>query len=272
MSQWDESSTWEGHGLRREVFFFSSRDVQLYGSLFVASEPSRPFGLLACGSWGVDADRTDALLRSAALAMAKLGGAGLVFHYPGYGDSYGDLAEVDLDDLRDAAVDAASEAARRCPELDWILAGFMFGGSVASLARSHTAGEQLLLVQPALRPGSYFRTLAKRSEPLAPGPTPREMMTSGSTPGMAYGYPVPARVRERADEADAEVAAALAGFDGEGTAIGYPLREREEPEPLPERFGRIEVPGRWYFGAENHPRLAAAVAAWLDERTAGEAR
>lgn len=273
MSRWSGNSTWEGDGLRREVFFFfSSGGARLYGSLFAASEPSRPFGVVACGSWGVDADRTDPLLRSSALAMARLGGAGLVFHYPGYGDSYGDLAEVELEDLRDAAVSAAEEASRRCPGLDWIFAGFMFGGSIASLARQRTGGERLLLVQPALRPGSYFEFLANRSEPLAPGPTPREMMSSGSTPGMAYGYPIAARIRARGDQADAVVAESLAEFDGKGAVICYPLREREEPEPVPESFERIETPGRWYFGAENHPRLASAVATWLDERTRGEVR
>jgi len=263
---WADAAAWEGGGLRREVFFFRSRGTELYGSLFAATEPSRPFGLVACGSWGVDADRSDPLVRSVALTMAKLGGAGLVFHYPGYGDSFGDLAEVDLDDLRDAACDAVAEAERRRPGLRWILAGFMFGASVACLARRRVDNEApLLLVQPELRPGAYFRWLAQTSQPLAPGPSPKQMMEAGNAPGVAYGYPVPRRIVGLADEADEAVAAAVADFVGEGVVIRH--AEPQPKGPLLERFRSVEVAGVWRFGAQSHPELTRAAAEWLDLRT-----
>jgi hypothetical protein len=140
----------------------------------------------------------------------------------------------------------------------------MLGASVACLAQRRT-GADLLLVQPELRPGAYFRGLAKTTEPLAPGPSPRQMMEASVAPGMAYGYPVPRRIVERAEEADSAVGSALAAYSGNGAIIRH---ERPElVEPASERFEQVEVPGAWRFGTQNHPALAAACAEWLDRST-----
>jgi len=258
-------SVWTGGGLHREVFFFDSSGVRLYGSLYVAAEPSRPFGVVACNSWGVEADRCDPLQRSVALRTAQLGGAGLVFHYPGYGDSYGELAGVSLEDLAAAALDALAEGRRRCPEVSWMFAGVAVGAAVACLAGRRASVKTLLLLQPALRPGAYFRRLAERTEPLAPGSSPREMLEAGATPGMAYGYPLPRRVLDRADAIDTAVAAELAAFDGRVAAIRH---TEPQAEALPPRFEEVTVRGPWRFGAQNHPQLAAAAAEWLGRWTA----
>ena len=254
--------------MRREVFFFRSRGVELYGSLYAAAEISRPFGVVACNSWGVEADRCDPLQRSVALTMARLGGAGLVFHYPGYGDSFGDLTDLDLTDLSEAASDAVAEASRRCPDLTWILAGFMLGAAVACLAQRPAAVDTLLLVQPTLRPGSYFQWLASRTRPLAPGSSPKEMMEVGTAPGMAYGYPIPRRIVDRAGEADAVVGTAATAFAGSGAIVRH--AKPQETDPAPQRFERVEAPGTWRFGSQNNPRLAKAASRWLDRRTQGE--
>lgn len=251
MSRGGDSGTWEGEGLRREVFFFCSRGVRLYGSLYAATEVSRPFGVVACNSWGVEADRCDPLQREVALAMARLGGAGLVFHYPGYADSYGDLAGLSLADLSEAASDAVAEASRRCPDVAWALAGFMLGASVACLAQREAGVEPLLLVQPALSPASYFqRLVAKAGEG-----------------GMAYGYPNPSGITEHGDEADAAISSALEAFAGEGAIVSH--LEPSGPEAAPERFEHVGVPGTWRFGSQNNPKLAAATVEWLDGRTRG---
>lgn len=269
MSKWSDSGTWSGNGLRREVFFFPSGGVELYGSLYVAAELSHPWGLVACGSWGVEADRTDPLVRSAVLGLTRLGGAGMIFHYPGYGDSNGDPAGVGLTDLSDAAADALAEAARRRPDVGWFFAGFMVGAAVACLARRSADVNRLLLVQPSLRPGDYFRRLGKRRQPLAPGPSPKQMMEAGPTPEIAYGYPVPQRIVTAAEEADRASAAALASFSGDGAVVHH-----EKPPPAetewPPGLKRIEVPGTWRFGALDSPRLSAAVLDWLQRMaTAG---
>lgn len=252
MSCGSDSGTWEGEGLRREVFFFSSRGVQLYGSLYAASEISRPFGVVACNSWGVEADRCDPLQREVALAMARLGGAGLVFHYPGYGDSYGDLAGLSLADLGEAASDAVAEASRRCPGVAWILAGFMLGASVACLAQRETGVKLLLLVQPALSPAGYFQRLVARA---------------GDAREMAYGYPNPSRITEHGDEADAAISSALEAFDGKAAIVSHLKPPR--PEAAPAHFERVDAPGTWRFGSQNNPKLAAATVEWLDGRTQG---
>jgi hypothetical protein len=265
MGEGDCSGMWTGEGLRREVFFFESRGIKLYGSLYMAAEISRPTGIVACNSWGVEADRADRLQRSVALAAARRGGAGFVFHYSGYGDSYGDLAEVDLAALTEAASDGVAEASRRCPGVTWILAGFMLGASIACLAQRPAGVETLLLVQPALSPGSYFQWLSGRTESLAPGPSPREMREAGTAPGMAYGYPVPHRIAERAAEADMAVDAALAAFEGDGAIV---RQERPQADPVPGRLELIEAPGRWRFGALDHDHLAKAATRWLGQREA----
>jgi len=267
---WERDAIWLGNGMRREVFFFESGGVLLYGSLFSAAEISRPLGVVACSSWGVEADRSDPLVRSAALAMARLGGAGMVFHYPGYGDSFGDLVGAELSRLGEAAADAVAEARRRCPGLSWLLAGFMFGASVALAALRPAAVDRLLLVQPALRPGAYFERLARRSQPLAPGPSPKQMMEVGTTPGMAYGYPVAERILERGIEADATVAAALEAFAGKGAVIRHAVPDGDES--LPDHFEQVVVDGAWRFGSQNNPRLGGAVSDWLDRRTPAEPR
>jgi hypothetical protein len=267
MSRWSDAATWVGDGLRREVFFFPSGGELLYGSLFAATEPSRRYGVLACNSWGVEADRSEPLLRSVSLETARRGGAGMVFHYPGYGDSHGDLAGLDLDDLSRAVVDAAAEAERRCPGFTWVLAGFMFGASVAALARRRLPGEPLLLVQPALRPGEYFRRLSQSSRPLAPGSAPREMMEADSDPSMAYGYPIPHRIAEQGAGADAAVAAALGEYAGRGAVVSH--AKPQQPDFAPQRFERVEAPGTWRFGSQNNPRLAKATTEWLDRFAQG---
>lgn len=263
-SRWADAAVWKDDELRREAFFFRGGGERLYGSLYAAAELTRPVGLVICGSWGVEADRTDPLVRSTALAMARLGGAALVFHYPGYGDSFGDLAALDLATLSDSAHGAVMQAGERCPGLEWILAGFMFGASVVALAQRRAGVDRLLLVQPALRPGAYFQRLRARRRPLAPGPSPREMMEAGSAPAMTYGYPVPERIAGRAREADAEVAAALATFEGKGAVVRQASSPDEEPVPAADRLQRIDVPGTWRFGSQNHPQLAAALGEWFD--------
>ena len=264
MNVWSESSVWTGGGIRREVFFFPAAGGLLYGSFYSGVGATRPFGIVACGSWGVEGDRIDPLVRSAALAAARLGGAAVVFHYPGYGDSYGELAEVGLPDLRDAAVRAAEQASLRRPDVSWALAGFAFGAAVACLAAAPAAAEGLLLVQPALRPGAYFERLSRRTEPLAPGPSARDVLEARADARMAYGYPLPRRVVRHPREADAMVGSSLAAYGGPGALIAHGASS--EFASAPERFERIDVPGHWRFGGQNHPGLAAAVVAWLARR------
>lgn len=267
MSRWADAAEWFGEGLRREVFYFDSGAQPLYGSLYVAAEPSQALGLVACSSWGTEADRSEPLVRSVAIRMALLGGAGMVFHYPGYGDSYGDLASVGLEDLTAAARDALGEASRRCAGFSWIFAGFMLGASVASLAHREADVESLLLVQPELRPGSYFHRLGRRREGLPVGGG-GERIAAGEAEGTAYGYPLPSRIVADPDKADAAVVSALGAFEGGGAEVRHLEPDREGPS-LP-GVVRVDVPGRWRFGARSSPGLSEAACEWLERYVVGE--
>ena len=253
--RWSDAAVWTGEDLRREVLFFDSGGARLYGSVYAAA--SRPsLGVLFCNSWGVEGDLASRLVHRASAAVARAGGVAASFHYPGFGDSDGDPGEATVEDLAQAAVAAAEEAGRRHPDVAWILAGLMFGAPVACLAAERAAVSELLLVQPALRPSRYLARLERASKRALGGPS--------SSPGFAFGYPLPERMLAAAPEADAAVTAALARFDGAGTAIECEAPVAAEGPPV--GFERVVAPSRWRFGAEQNRELAATGTRWLVRR------
>jgi alpha/beta superfamily hydrolase len=254
--RWEDTGDWIGDDLRREAFFFASRGEQLYGSLYAASPASgeRPAaGVALCNSWGFEGNQSDATIQRIALAVARAGGAALVFHYPGFGDSHGTIAEATMDSLVSAVVDAVAEACRRLPGTRWTLAGMMFGASVAGLAAERIGIERLLLVQPALQPSRYFARLERSAR--------RAAVRVPARAGNAYGYPLPHRILAAAEQLDAEIAGALDDFDGEGAVVRY--AEPPRGEAVPERFEDVVLPGAWRFGARQKPELAKAASECL---------
>jgi hypothetical protein len=260
MSRLVDAGAWVGGGLRREVFFFPSEGVRLYGSLYASAAPTRPLGVVVCGSWGVEAERSGRLAHGLALSAARQGGAGLVFHYPGFGDSYGDAAGVTMEGLAAAAADARAEAERRSGASDWFLAGFTFGAAVACMAQSLTRARGLLLLQPALSPSAYLADLGKRA---------RRSFSETSGAGMAFGYPLPERLVSSSRAADAAVERALSLFRGDGVAIRYEAPTAQEPIALPESIERLAIPGTLRFGAMDQPHMARTAARWLGRRPVG---
>jgi alpha/beta superfamily hydrolase len=256
-SGWENHGTWTGDGVRREVFFFAGAGCELYGSLYAADGVADArAGLVVCPSWGVEADRSDRLVHALALAMAELGGVGVVFHPPGYGDSDGDLSSVTMDALAAAAVAAVEEARSRQPAKAWVLAGFSIGASVASLALERAGADALLMVQPALQPAAYFGELARIAR--------RVTLGTGASETVAFGYPLPARILESGIEADAAVAKALDDFKGRKAVVRQATSTPEAD--LPASVELVTAPGAWRFGAKEHPELARTALGWL-ERT-----
>lgn len=256
MSTWDDAAAWAGEGLCREVFFFGPPGARLYGSLYAAKEPSRGEGVVVCSSWGYEADRTERLAHRIALAAARAGGAGMVFHYPGYGDSHGaSLATATLGSLAEAGAAAIEEAARRRAGLAWFPAGLMVGASVAVLAQRlcEQAAERLLLVQPALSPSAYFAALEHSARRVTLGP--------GRIREMSFAYPLPRPILDAGAAADAPVSEALAGFRGEGAVVRHADPPAEAT--LPERFEERVVAGTWRFATQDSPALERAVGEWL---------
>jgi hypothetical protein len=254
---WSQAARWTGDGLRREVFFFESGGVRLYGSLYAAAEPVRPVGVVVCPSWGNEADRGDRLAHGLACGMADLGGAGLVFDYPGYGDSEGDPAAVTMDALAVAASNACAAGAARFPDAAWIVAGLMFGASVACLGAARAAAGGLLLVQPSLSPSAYLDRVQ--------GSARRSNLSGEIRERVAFGYALPRGLDEAGPELDASVAAALETFRGRGACVRYADTPKRDPDP--EQLELVEAPGRWRFGAKAYPELAAAARGWLDRWT-----
>ena len=256
MGRWTDAATWTGDGLRREVFFFGPEGSELYGSLYSAVAPSRDDGVVVCSSWGFEADHTEHLAHHLALTMARQGGAGMVFHYPGYGDSRGAcLDDATMEGLAGAAVTALAEASRRQPHLKWFPAGLMIGAAVACMAQhtSAVAADRLLLIQPALRPSDYFGDLAGHAQ--------RVQVSSGRIREMSFAYPLPRRIVDAGPEADVAVEDALERFEGEGAVVRQDRPGRDEL--VPGRFTDVAVDGVWRFAARVYPELEHGVAEWL---------
>lgn len=250
--RWDETGTWIGDGLRREVFFFSSEGGRLYGSIYAAASP--PASAVAlCNSWGYEGNQSDATMQAIALATARAGGAALLFHYPGFGDSEGDLAEATMATMVNAAVDAVREATRRLGAVSWTLGGLMMGAPVAALAAERAGIAQLLLIQPVLRSSPYFAKLERSAR--------RAAIRVPARRDNAYGYPLPRRILDAAPAIDLAVAEALGDFPGEGAVVRYAEPPREQA--IPGRFEDVVLPGTWRFGARQRPELAQATIGWL---------
>jgi alpha/beta superfamily hydrolase len=251
--RWGDKGRWVGEKLRREAFFFSSGDARLYGSLYAAASPSPMAAVALCNSWGFEGNQSDATMQQIALATARAGGAALLFHYPGFGDSNGDLAEATMESLAGAALDAVAEASRRLTVSEWTMAGTMFGASVAVLAARRVGAERLLLIQPVLESSPYFAKLERSAR--------RAAVRVPARAGNAYGYPLPRRIVEAATAIDSAVAEALSEFSGDGAVVRYAKPPRGEL--IPERFDDVVLPGAWRFGARQKPELAEAVSGWL---------
>lgn len=265
MSRWSDAEAWVGDGLRREVFFFESGEIDLYGSVYAASLPAA-VGVVFCNSWGLEGDQGSRLVHPVALSFAEAGGVAVIFDYPGFGDSHGDLSEATMGLFAEAAVDAVHEASRRNPGTRWILAGLMLGASVACLAADRGAKvEDLLLIQPALRPKRYFTRL-QRVARLSSG-------SSVSDEGFALGYPLPRSMLASAATADAAVDTAITRFPGRGTIVRH--AEPDTIEGAPARFEHVCAPGPWRFGSQDHnyrdPALVRSTAQWLSQRVAAMA-
>jgi hypothetical protein len=260
--RWSDRESWADEDIRREAFFFASAGRRLYGSLYAATSLAPTEGVAICNSWGFEGNQCDRIMHHLSLARARAGGAALIFHYPGFGDSPGDLAEATMGTLTEAAVDAVAEASRRLPEASWTLAGLMFGASVAALAAGSASVERLLLVQPALQPSRYFARLERSAK--------RAAVRVPARAGNAYGYPLPGPILESRAAIDAAIAQALADFGGEGAVVRH--ASPAASDLVPDRFEQIVLPGTWRFGANPTPALAEGARKWLQrasEETTG---
>jgi hypothetical protein len=255
VGRWDEMGAWTGDGLRREAFFFRSGGTDLFGSLYAAEPLTSGLGVAICNSWGVEADQASRVVHPLALEVARGGGAGLIFHYPGFGDSGGAPEEATMEAMAGAAVAAVREGERRLPGSSWILAGLALGASVACMALEEARPEALLLAQPALRPSEYFGGLTGRARRVA-GLSP-----SGTD--TLFGYPASEALLRSAARADEAVASALGRCEQPGAVVRY--SSPEGTDEVPDRFERISIDGTWHFAARDNSKLGRGAAKWLTD-------
>jgi hypothetical protein len=223
--------------VRREVFFFPSDADRLYGSLYVSARRRDVPGLVICPSWGFEMGALAVLGHKLAFGLARAGGAGLVFHPPGHGDSTGRADVLDLSRLAAAAMDARASVLDREPDRSWGFAGIGLGASFAALAATTVDCDVLALIQPSLDPRMYFTRLLAAAG--------RGNLGAGAPPGVAFGHPVPVALM---DGPEPEPLRALNAFNGHAIAV---VMTSPPPGPLPDRIESVRVRGRWRYPLPN---------------------
>jgi hypothetical protein len=246
MPGWEEASRAITGGIRRELFFCSGED-SVFASLY-GGEPASPGpGLVVCPSWGHELRQTLNLCHSLARRLALAGGAGLVLHWPGHGDSGGEPQDTDVVAMAAAASGGLQEARRRAPLALWGLAGVRLGAAAVALAADTADAESLLLIEPSLDSKAFFAELQRASRRASLG-------ARHGREGWAFGHPLP-RLDRRHD-----VASALAGFRGRVACLAY---ETGPIDPLAVGLEVIRVPGSWeQTKSSTNPRLVDAALDW----------
>src|SRR2546430_16124890 len=82
-------------GIHREMAFVPSGTARLYASLYAGSPPRLADAFVLVPSWGVELGALQDLAHDLAAELARLGGACVLYHAPGHGDSTGDSSALD---------------------------------------------------------------------------------------------------------------------------------------------------------------------------------
>jgi pimeloyl-ACP methyl ester carboxylesterase len=258
VNPWASTSSWQGDGVRRQLFFVSSGADRVYASLYAATNPQLDLRLLICPGWGFDMFQFNDLMHSMALGVARLGGAAALFHPPGHGDSTGDMAQLTVPRNVEVVQDLAAEVDTLVPGAGWGLAGIRIGASVAALSAEALGGDLLALIEPALDLPSHFEEVERRAKRLSLG--------RGGEPSL-FGHPLTRRAAEELPQTTP--ANVLTGFAGLAAIIGY--GDPQAPSGAGQ-VSRVAVPGKLSNPAklEEQKALASATVTWI--RSAVQAR
>ena len=213
--------------LRREAFLFASEGQQLFASLYHAPGASGS-GVLVCPSWGFEMAQTLQLCHGLAREVAGLGGAGMVVHWPGHGESDGEVLEADVPRMAAAATDAVVAGRARTRLGRWGLAGIRLGAAAAWEAARTSGAEMLVLLQPSLNPAAFLRDLTART---------RRAGLGRGRPGWAFGELLP--------DAGAWPDRSLVDLDERFAGAGACIRYADDPGGCPTGMEEVLVRGSW---------------------------
>lgn len=245
MEAWADAATWTSGGVRREVFHLPSGDDLLYASLYASDSVHRGPRLVICPPWGSEFVKAQRLCHRLARLLADRGGAGMVLHWPGQGDSTGIPEKVNLDRLAEAVVDVLEAMVDRGD--GWGLAGIRLGAAAAALAATAGDAAALLLLEPVVDPGVYLNEVRRSVR--------RARLRREGEPGWAFGHPFPAGL----GHAQQDVATAASSFTGPRVVVRYGAGT---PPPL-KGFDTLTVGGSWRSESlRDHETLARAAADW----------
>ncbi|HEX9236520.1 MAG TPA: hypothetical protein VF972_09605 [Actinomycetota bacterium] len=253
MNPWADASSWEGDGLRRHVFFFNSGTERLYGSLYAAIDARTDVRLVICTGWGHDMLQLNDLDHHLALGIARLGGAAVLFHPPGHGDSTGSIADLTVQQHVAAALDAGEVAAKVVGSDGWSFCGVRIGAAVAALASLDGGGRLLPMIEPVLDLPRHFEALRRRA---------RRVSLGRGDDDILFGHPLPTRAETTPPGRDP--AEGVSRFPGPAAAIRF---SDSPAEVLPEGLDVVEVPGRFSNppGPREQATMASAAVRWIAE-------
>jgi alpha-beta hydrolase superfamily lysophospholipase len=189
------------------------------------------------------------IVRSFARRVAVIGGAALIFDWPGQGESDGEPHQVELEHLIRATYDATANLRVRYPGAKVGLAGLRLGAAVAALAAKGISPYALVLMQPAWDPAAHLVAVEKAST--------RARLGKGSARGWAFGYPLP--LKKSFAGSGERVEDAVERFPGDTVVLGY---GSEDAPTAP--FTRIEISGEWrHAAATNDTRMTHKAVEWM---------
>ncbi|HJP66943.1 MAG TPA: hypothetical protein VKA30_11650 [Actinomycetota bacterium] len=219
--------------------------------MYASIEPRAAIRLVICTGWGHDFIQLNELNHMIALGVARLGGAALLVHPPGLGDSTGSLRTLTVQGHAAAARDAAAEAARRTGLDGWGFVGVKLGAAAAALASADAGADLLAMVDPVIDLPSHFEELRRRARRLALG-RPGEL--------TLFGHPLPEGAE--ADLPSTSPAEALGRFAGRAGIIRW---SQPAAKGLPEDIETVVVPGSFSTppGPKEQTTLSAAAVTWI---------
>lgn len=148
--------------------------------------------LLACPAWHGEGDYWFEAAHRLAAGVAVDGGAGIVFHWPGHGESDGDPRELTMEELVAAGIGAADELLTRCGVGPLAVAGVRVGAVPAVLVARGREADTLLLVEPDLEPDVHFAAIERSARRTSLGrPLPPDWAAARFVPRLLRATPPP---------------------------------------------------------------------------------